>query len=70
MDPKTKNLLPNLLCLKTLAEREIFFREMLAEFLCGLYFYDAVGRVNEELTNYDITDNRRSVTDGGICQHR
>jgi len=33
MDPKTKNLLPNLLYLKTLAEREILFREMLAEFL-------------------------------------
>jgi len=40
MDPKTKNLLPNLLCLKTLVEREILFREMLAEFLCGLYIME------------------------------
>ncbi len=40
MDPKTKNLLPNLLYLKTLMEREFFFREMFAEFLCGLYMIE------------------------------
>ena len=40
MDPKTKSLLPNLLYLKTLMEREILFREVLAEFLCGLYMME------------------------------
>ena len=40
MDQKTKNLLPNLLYLKTLMEREIHFREMFTEFLCGLYMME------------------------------